>query len=78
MQNDRAIVQTIAPRGKNESPAIVLLCTHREGVGAFFYTLFLLIFVAKAAVTARKGKTAYSQVHSKFRIRILQEHKEKD
>jgi len=48
------------------------------GVGAFFYTLFPLIFVTKAAATVRKGKTAYSWVHLPFDIRILQEHKEKD
>ena len=47
-------------------------------VGAFFYTLFPLIFVTKPAATVRKGKTAYSWVHLPFDIRILQEHKEKD
>ena len=66
------------PYYQNESRAIVLLCTHRSEWVHFLYAVFQMIFIPVMAAEELCWNNSYSRVHLPFRIRNLQEHKEKD
>ena len=70
--------QNDSPQLQNESQAIVLLCTQRGQGVRFLCAVFEGEITSDVSATVAGRKTANSRVHLPFRIRFLQEHKEKD